>query len=127
MTNYPPGQYPQGQPNQQQYSQAYPPAYPAIPPDNPGKGLGIAGLIMGFLGPLSVVGLILSIVGLRKSKQAGMGNGVAVAGIIISAIDLVIGIIATIILISVFSNIFAVCAAQGPGVHFIDGVTYTCG
>jgi hypothetical protein len=47
-------------------------------------GIAIAGLICAFLCPL--VGLVLSIIGLSKAKQAGAGVGLAWAGIIISGV-----------------------------------------
>ena len=48
--------------------------------------------------PLSIVGLILSIVGLTKAKDCdGNGKGLAIAGIIISAIAIVFCIIALLI------------------------------
>jgi hypothetical protein len=57
-------------------------------------GIVIAGLICAFLCPL--VGLILSIIGRGKAKEAGSGVGLATAGIIISAVFIVISIIANI-------------------------------
>jgi MFS family permease len=72
---------------------------------NPGKTLGIVGLILGivgfflaFLGPIA--GLIVSIIGLVKSRKAGQKNGLAVAGIIVSIVALIANIVVTIILIS---------------------------
>ncbi len=59
---------------------------------NPGQGLGIASLICSILG-VSLIGLILGIIGLKKSKEAGMGNGMALAGIILGAIGLVFGLL----------------------------------
>lgn len=57
---------------------------------NPGQGLGIGSLVCSLLG-ISLIGLILGIIGLKKSKAAGMSNGMALAGIIISSIGLVAG------------------------------------
>jgi hypothetical protein len=59
---------------------------------NPGQGLGIASLVLALLG-VSLVGLILGIIGMKKSKEAGMSNGLALAGVIISAIGLVFGVL----------------------------------
>lgn len=61
-------------------------------PVNPGQGLGIGSLVCALLG-ISLVGLILGIIGMKKSKEAGMSNGLALAGIIISAIGLVFGVL----------------------------------
>ena len=74
-------------------------------PVNPGKTLGIVGLVLGvvgfvvlFLGPIA--GLIVSIIGLTKSKKAGQKNGFALAGIIVSAVALLANIVAVIVLVS---------------------------
>lgn len=62
------------------------------------NGLSIAGFICalcGFItcGVTSIVGLILSIIGLSESKKRGESDGLAIAGIIISSIPLVIGVL----------------------------------
>ena len=62
------------------------------------NGLAIAGFVVSLVsllccGYISIVGLILSIVGLNKSKETNSGKGLAIAGIIISAIALVFVII----------------------------------
>ncbi len=54
-------------------------------------GIVIAGLICAFLCPL--IGLILSIIGRSKAKEAGAGEGLATAGIIISIVIMVLGLI----------------------------------
>jgi len=117
-------------------SQQYPnPNGPSVPPQqpypgvpqaavNPGQTLGVVGLILAFV--IAPVGLILSIVGLSKSKKAGMGNGVAVAGIVISAIFIVIATVTTIVMVGALSTLASQCAELGPGVHYVNGVTITC-
>ena len=120
-------QAPYGSPNY-----GYPGAYQA-PAKKPGKALGIGGLILScmfFIPYASVVGLILSIVGLAQSRKANERNGPALAGIIIGAVVLAITVIVTI-LIFVFAagavvNVVEVCAEYGTGTHTIDGMTYTC-
>src|SRR5215210_123597 len=74
-------------PSMAQY-QAYPPA-PA--PRDPGRTLGIVGLILAFF--CSLIGLIISIIAYRQSQQAGYKNNIAMAGIIVGAISLVLGLI----------------------------------
>ena len=50
------------------------------------NGVAIAGFVFSFISP--IVGLVLSIVGLNKSKQLrGAGRGYAIAGIIISIVS----------------------------------------
>ncbi|WP_051298472.1 hypothetical protein [Arthrobacter castelli] len=135
-TNDPYGQQPQDQPaNYGNAGQPYPQSGYAAGPyaqggpagPVPGKTMGIVGFVLSLLGPLTVVGLIVSIVAMVKSKRAHTKNGFALAGIIIGiigTIGLIIGIIAFSIAIG---NIMEVCAELGPGVHQQDGVTYTCG
>jgi hypothetical protein len=63
------------------------------------SGLAVASLVCGLLGPLTcglgaIVGLILGIVGLMRIRQSGGalgGEGLAVAGIVVSGASLVIG------------------------------------
>ena len=57
------------------------------------NGLAIAGFVLSLLG-FNLIALILSIVGLNKAKKlGGTGKGFAIAGIIISAVSMVIFII----------------------------------
>lgn len=97
--------------------------------DYPGKTLGIVGLILAFV--FTIVGLILSIIANSQSKAAGYKNGPAKAGIIISVIFIVLGIIGGIIFAvagaSLFGGLAQVCNELGTGVWEVDGVTYTCG
>ncbi|MCA5893313.1 DUF4190 domain-containing protein [Isoptericola sp. NEAU-Y5] len=94
--------------------------------DNPGKTLGIVGLVLGFLGPLSLVGLVLSIVGMVKSRKAGRSNGVALAGIIVSALVLLGTIVLSVVVGTLLGHVVETCGDLGPGEHYVDGVTYTC-
>ncbi len=68
--------------------------------EDPGKTLGIVGLVLAIIAPL--IGLIISIVARGKSKQAGFQNGLAKAGIIVSIVLMVLNIIGAIILIPVY-------------------------
>ena len=60
----------------------------------PSQAINIVGFILAFIIPL--VGLILSIIGINKSKQSGVGKGLSIAGIIISAINMVVRLIVII-------------------------------
>lgn len=77
---------PAAEPVAQSYQAA--PAAPAYQPapaaSQPGKVLGIVGLILAFIIP--PVGLILGIVALVQSKKAGAKNGIALTAIILGAI-----------------------------------------
>jgi large-conductance mechanosensitive channel len=75
------------------------------PPANNGKGLGIAGMILGILAIilsfvpcfgfwaiiLAVVGVILSAISLSQAKKAGASKGMAIAGLICSILAIIIG------------------------------------
>jgi hypothetical protein len=89
------------------------------PAANPGKGLGIAGMILGIIGlvllcvwyigvPCAIVGLILSIMGRKKSKAANAPTGMATAGMVLSLIAL--GILILFALVGA-----AILAALGIG------------
>jgi hypothetical protein len=93
----------------------------------PGKSLGIVGFILSLLGPLTLVGLIVSIIAKVQSRKAGAKNGFALAGIIIGAIGVVVGIIVIIAIAVGAASIAKQCADLGPGVHQSGSVTITCG
>ena len=114
-------QPPYGTPNY-----GYPGTYQA-PAQKPGKALGIGGLVLSclfFLPYASVAGLILSIIGLVKSRKANERNGPALAGIIIGAIVFLLTLLATILIFvfaaDVVMNIAEVCAEYGTGTHTIE-------
>jgi hypothetical protein len=73
----------------------------AAPPgiDYPGKTLGIIGLILAFV--FTIAGLVCSIVALVQSRRAGYRNGIALAGVIVSAAFIVIGIIVSLVVVLV--------------------------
>lgn len=66
------------------------------------NGMAIAGFILSFFIPL--LGLIFSILGLKRSKETNTGKGLSTAGIIISCITMVITIIMGIISFSAVSD-----------------------
>ena len=75
-----------------------------VQPQKKSNGLAIAGFVVSLIstlcccGSFNVISLILSIVGAVKAKDCdGNGKGLAIAGIIISAIGLVLLILFTIL------------------------------
>ena len=112
-----------------QAPQTPPPAAPAV---NPGKGLGIAGMVLGIVAvvllclwyvaiPCAVVGLVLSIIGKGKSKAAGAPTGMATAGMVLSIIALVLDVIVGLLLWTFSAGILGFgaklaeeAAKQGP-------------
>ena len=118
-------------------------SYPArgATPDpavNPGKTLGIVGLILGIVGFVvaflaPIAGIIVSILGLNKSKRAGQKNGLAVAGVIVSIVALIANIIVTIILVSLAATfggtaaqIVEQCQADPTGTVEFQGQQFNC-
>jgi len=102
-----------------------PPAAAPAPAVVPGKTLGIVGLILAFIGPVALLGLILSIVAKVQSKNAGVKNTPATAGIIVSII-VIVGTI--LIYVLVFGSLLAACNGLEPGVYDTgNGGTLTCG
>ncbi len=98
------------------------PPLPQAQVSYPGKGMCVAGMVLGIASIVSLccwcayglpsiicglVGLILSIVGSRQAKRAGGSTGMGLTGIVLSAIGLALGLIAVIILVSI--------AVSGPG------------
>ena len=66
------------------------------------NGMAIAGFVLSFFIPL--LGLIFSILGLKRSKETNNGKGLSTAGIIISCITMVITLIIGIISFSAVSD-----------------------
>ena len=115
-TDYPQQNYPQ---------QGYQQPYGAPPAEDPGKTLGIVGLVLSFF--TAIIGLIISIVALRKSKKAGFKNTPALIGIIVGILSTIVAIIIATVSIIAFTALLSQCAQLGPGVHDVNGVTVTCG
>lgn len=106
------------------------PYYPQpgyVPAAAPGKTLGIVGFILALLGPLTFVGLILSIIAFVQSRKANVPNGLALAGIIIGAVGTLIGVALIAAGIVGAGALLQQCAELGPGVHQVNGITITCG
>ena len=67
-----------------------------------GMVVGIASILFPFYGITGIVGIILSILGLKKKKTTGKGKGMAIAGICCSVVGIVMGIISIIAVIAAF-------------------------
>lgn len=101
---------------------------PHLPPD-PGRVLGIVGLVTAFT-CFGVVGLVISIVAWRRSRRAGYGSTVALLGIVAGAVLtvcwLVVGgftLSTSLLLDEAMTN---GCEVLGPGTHELDGQRYDC-
>lgn len=140
---------PYGQPAQQApYAQQVPPYAQPAPygqqPNgmpgapfavDPGKTLSIVAIILPFVG-FSLVGLILGLVAMSKSKKAGFKNTLALVAVIISALVLVASIVAVILFVVWVNSIdpAAVLLIQqvtdacrsGAETVTVDGLLYSC-
>ncbi len=66
----------------------------AVPPTNdPGKTLGLVGMILAIIPCTYLIGLILSVVAWVQSNKVGIRNQQALIGIIVGAVWLVLSII----------------------------------
>lgn len=83
---------------------AQPPIQPVAKPVIPGKGLGIASMVLGIVSlaifcawylaiPCAIIGAALGGVAQSKAKAAGVKNGMAVAGIACSCVSLGISVL----------------------------------
>ncbi len=105
---------------------------------NPGKGLGITGMVMGIVSllcntvcscmygsvlgfPLSIVGLILSIIAKKKSKAAGCSNGMATAGFVMNLIGVIICALAILAIVAYLAFVVIMALVTGSTV---DTPTY---
>ncbi len=116
---------------QQSAPQGYPPAAPYVPvapvhPGDPGRAIGIVGFVLAFFFVLNIAGLVLSIIARVKSCRAGFRNGLALAGIIISAVGTAGVIVILAFAIPLLVNAGQECARLGAGVHVIGNSVYTC-
>ncbi|ATU20161.1 hypothetical protein BcFMB_03585 [Bifidobacterium choerinum] len=94
-------QYPNYQPPQPQYYAA---------PSSKWNAMSIAGFVCSFF--FSLIGLILSIIGYSQTKKTGeRGGDFALAGIIISAVSLVMSILAIILLFVLFGTVITAAVA----------------
>ena len=96
------------------------------PTQHPGRVAGIVGFILSFFLILNIAGLIVSIVGMVKARKAGVSNGFAVAGLVISIVSILFtgGIAAALVPALVHAG--QECAALGNGTHVVGNTTYVC-
>ncbi len=74
--------------------------------------LALIGFILSFV--LAVPGLICSILGYKKAKvMGGEGNGLALAGIVISAVSIALTIIGILLWIGLFTSLLGIISTSG--------------
>ena len=75
------------------------PAYGSGPPQDKTNGMAIAAFVTGLLGCCGVVGAVLGVISLRQiGERGGKGRGLAIAGIVLSALWIVGGVIGYLVI-----------------------------
>lgn len=75
----------------------------SLPPEQPGNGLAVAGLVLGILGLvfcwipffgwiMALLGIIFGAIGNGKANRGAKGKGLAMAGLILGVLGLVLGV-----------------------------------
>jgi hypothetical protein len=94
------------------------------PAHDPGRTLGIVGLVLApFAG---LVGLILSLVAFRRSRRAVFTNRPAIAGAVVGGIATIAVLASIVVGALAIGGVVDACHDLGPGQHVVNGVTYTC-
>ena len=83
--------------------------------NQPNNGLAIAGFVVGLVSIFlnfycitGIVGLILSILGLKKSKETGKSKSLAIAGIVCSIIGIIVGIAVISMMMPMFDAVASI-------------------
>lgn len=117
---------------------ATPPPFPdaSYPPngspdptgEDPARTLGLIALLLAIF--LNIVGAIVGIVALNKSRKAGHKNGFALAAIIVGftlfVISLIIGIVIAVSFAQVASELAAACQGMSGQEITFRGVPFIC-
>ena len=89
-----------------QYPGAQPPQYGAgAPAEDPGKTLGIVGLVLAFV--FSIAGIVVSAIARKQSREAGFDNQLAKWGLILSIVFTALGVIVGILYFVAIAAIIA--------------------
>ena len=138
----------QSVPVQQQYYQPplqpmYQPYYYQPPAPVPGKGMGVAALVLGIIGLVTgtvcacgcaclggiipaivcIVGLVLGIMAMNKSKAAGFKNTKALVGVILSGVGLA-SIVLFVLINAIIGGLNGMSQAQGYGDNYFSSYGY---
>ncbi|MFO7163851.1 hypothetical protein MHAS_02034 [Mycolicibacterium hassiacum DSM 44199] len=107
---YPPPGYPGG------YPTGYPAAPPPPAPAGPRNGIGLAALLTGIVGALTLYGgvvlgpaaVVLGIIGWNRVRRGEATNGpVALLGIVLGAVGLIVGVIAIVLTVMLMNEVGA--------------------
>lgn len=105
------------------YGAPQPGPFPVAAQPAPSATLAIVALVLAVVPCTAVIGLVVGVVALVRSRRGGGGRGLAIAGVVVGALWVVAAIAAVAF---GFTSIWQTCADLGNGVHQVDGVTYTC-
>lgn len=75
--------------------QAPAPQYGGAPVEDPGKTLGIVGLVLAFV--FSIAGIVVSAIARKQSREAGFDNQLAKWGLILSIVFTALGVLGIIL------------------------------
>lgn len=114
-------------PSEQVQPEAVPQQLPpqdALPERDPGKTLGLVGLIVALIA--GVVGIVLGVLSYRKSRAADFGGGLGMAAIIVGAITTVL-LGTQLFLLANGMGIGGACDGRKPGVYELEnGTVISC-
>lgn len=134
---YPQPPLPQQQPTQPFQQQPAGPQQPYGPApqgqpvaSDPGQTFGILSLVMIPLG-LTIVGIVLGVLGKKKSQAAGFSGQLSkiglIANIVISVLAALIIVVSLILVVAAGSSVVKQCNDLGSGTHQTSSGTITCG
>ncbi|QAY69649.1 DUF4190 domain-containing protein [Xylanimonas protaetiae] len=108
---------------QSPYAQSPYATYGARPVPPGTDGISIAALVTGLVG-LGVVPLVLGIVGVRRTSRSGQaGKGLAIAGIVLGALQVLFSIAVVLVLVVAGSRGVFNDGATEPGTYYGDNAT----
>jgi hypothetical protein len=89
---------------------------------------GLASVILAFVFPIAAI--VVGAIALNQAKHGGYRNTLAkvgfILGIVLTVLVVAAIIVGTILSVTVFSDLFRICADLGDGIHHVNGITYRC-
>ncbi|MCW4385854.1 hypothetical protein OH146_08715 [Salinibacterium sp. SYSU T00001] len=95
-----------------------------LPDKDPGKVLGVVGIVVSLA--VGIVGFVLGLLSYRKSRAAGFGGGIGMTAMILGTITTVV-LALQLVLLANGMGIGGACDGREPGVYTLDnGTTISC-
>lgn len=91
-----------------------------LPEKDPGKSFGIIAIIVSFA--LGLAGIAFGLVSYRRSRAAGFGGGLGMAGMILGSVTTVL-LALQLTLLATGMGFGGACEGRAPGVHTLDNGT----